>query len=65
MYGEPFKRVDMPERIERDIAEHEVFLSFYDDIGAEAFHEWWEEEGSARFREWCEKNPDYVSAILD
>lgn len=36
--------------------EHEVLLSFNNDIGAELFESWWHVEGINHFKEWTEKN---------
>ena len=40
--------------INRNIAEHEVFLSFNNDEDAVAFQEWLQEEGLAKFDEWMD-----------
>ena len=38
----------------RDIHEHEVFISFNNDSGAEAFMEWWWDKGEKAFNKWCD-----------
>jgi len=38
--------------IERDVKEHEVFLSFDDDSDAHDFKDWWTDEGSYLFDCW-------------
>lgn len=40
----------------RDPKRHEIFLSFYDDSGAEGFRRWWNKEGSEIFNEWYKNN---------
>lgn len=40
--------------IEREIAEHEVFLSFVNDIDAELFHDWWNAKGFKLFEKWAD-----------
>jgi hypothetical protein len=45
---------DMPRVIDRQVHEHEVFLSFNSDSDAEWFHDWWAVEGWARFSAWAE-----------
>ena len=50
-----FTRVDIDQnemRITKDLAEHELFLSFVDDVGAEKFCDWWHEVGSEQFGDW-------------
>ncbi len=44
-----------PETIDARVAEHEVFISFNNDSGAEAFHEFWHTEGKEAFEKWQEK----------
>ncbi len=39
--------------IQRYLWDHEIFLSFNDDMGAEAFDVWWEEVGQEVFAQWC------------
>jgi len=39
------------------LAEHEVFMSFTDDIDAERFDEWWQLEGSVQFQKYINENP--------
>lgn len=36
-----------------DFADHEVFMAFYNDTGAEAFMEWWHLEGRKAFVSYC------------
>ena len=43
--------------IRRNIHEHEIFMSFVDDEGAELFDMWWRKEGNKAFQEWAE-DPD-------
>jgi hypothetical protein len=54
-----FKRVDLKQEKQVHFAEHEILLSFYDDLGAEAFQEWWNEVGSESFAEWIKRNSKY------
>lgn len=41
--------------VERNIAEHEVFMSFVNDSDAELFREWWNGPGWELFRDWVGK----------
>jgi len=50
------KEPDLRRTIDRDIAPHEIFISFVDDEDAVNFYEWWYEEGLKIFQEWCDKN---------
>ena len=52
---EPFVDVQLRDRIEREIAEHEVFMSFTNDDDAEQFTYWWEEEGAIHFQDWLNR----------
>ncbi len=54
-----FSRVELKEEKTFHRAEHEVFLSFDDDAGAEAFYEWWEEQGAEQFGQFCAQHPDF------
>jgi len=36
------------------LGEHEILLSFRDDLGAEAFYDYWLTEGRKVFDQWCE-----------
>ena len=54
-----FERVVKGMRLSRDLAEHEVFMSFNDDSGAYAFQDWWSEEGEKQFAEWCLESDEY------
>lgn len=49
---EKFDRVEFKRELMRDVYEHEVFLSFYDDEGAEVFEYFWNEEGAAAFKKY-------------
>lgn len=53
-----FDRVEIQQEIFRRLAEHEVFLSFTDDIGAEAFQDWWYNFGAELFGQWYEENKE-------
>lgn len=53
-----FERVEFKRETCRDIHEHEVFMAFYDDKGAEMFYYWWAEEGSELFNKYYEENKD-------
>jgi hypothetical protein len=41
-----------PRVIDREIHDHEVYLRFYGDSGAEDFWSWWHEKGEADFFAW-------------
>lgn len=43
---------DLPRTIEREIHEHEVFLSFTNDEDAYNFYDWWADEGEHLFNKW-------------
>ena len=45
---------DLRTTIERDIHEHEVFISFVNDEDAVLFHEWWQAHGWKAFKKWAE-----------
>lgn len=49
---------DMPRQASLDIAEHEILLSFINDIDAEMFSDWWNTRGLDQFKKWAEKNGD-------
>ena len=34
------------------VAEHEVFMAFYNDADAGSFRDWWAEKGASLFNEW-------------
>jgi hypothetical protein len=44
------------------MAEHEILLSFNDDLGAEAFQYYWTGPGATEFATWCKLN-NYGDAI--
>lgn len=44
------------EQIRRDVHDHEVFLSFTDDVHAYAFEEWLKDAGFSSFKEWLVKH---------
>lgn len=46
---------DIPDQIERDIADHEVFLSFNGDSDAILFREWFAVKGWPAFKKWAEE----------
>lgn len=52
---------DVEVSLERDtvvrLADHEILLSFTNDIGAVAFDRWWHEIGHAQFEKWSAKQP--------
>jgi len=55
---EKFTDVSFPREFpSQRLAEHEVFMSFTNDIDAERFDEWWNTEGSAYFQKYVEANP--------
>lgn len=43
---------DFPQEFRSGIAEHEVFMSFLNDIDAEIWFNWWHEEGYKGFLEY-------------
>jgi hypothetical protein len=43
---------EIKQTIERDVAEHEVFISFCNDDDAALFYEWLESTGMKLFRGW-------------
>jgi len=45
------------------VGEHELFLSFKSDSGAEAFSEWLNDCGQKQFVEWCEKSKMYKDEV--
>ncbi len=47
--------VILKDNIEREINEHEVFLSFNSDDGALAFYNWWNDEGEYIFNNYVNK----------
>lgn len=47
--------------IRHEIAEHQILLSFYDDVGAEAFDDWWRNEGAEEFANWVNSNEQFAS----
>lgn len=49
---------DLPRQITRDIYEHEVLLSFRNDLGAYLFDEWWNSSGKVEFERWVRDNPE-------
>ena len=53
--SEKFERVSIKREISRDIHEHEIFLSFHDDEGAEYFSYWFESEGRKQFADYLKR----------
>ena len=45
------------------LGEHEILLSFRNDIGAEAFYYFWTDDGADLFVEWCERDETFKVAI--
>ena len=43
---------NMPRERTVRFSEHEVYISFNDDLGAELFDAWWQEAGLTHFRNW-------------
>ena len=43
----------------RKCFEHEILLSFYDDVGAYAFREWWDDVGSKQMFEWMKGHDEH------
>jgi hypothetical protein len=43
-------------QIVREVAEHEVFLSFLHDSDAVMFQDWWNIKGSALWLKWADAN---------
>jgi len=39
--------------------DHEILMSFINDLGAEAFDSWWYEEGAELFNNWLKDHPDF------
>lgn len=39
------------------LSDHEILLSFVNDIGAVAFDRWWDEQGETLFEKWAAKQP--------
>ena len=52
---------DMRDQFVRDVAEHEVLLSFNSDEHAYAFNDWWLMKGSQQFVDWVrdERHPEH------
>ena len=43
-------------------AEHEIFLSFTDDLDAEIFYNWWRETGLEQFKQyWINQNKEELN----
>lgn len=42
--------------IMRDVFEHEIFLSFVNDLDAEMFENWWFLQGKSKFNQWVKEN---------
>lgn len=59
MDNKQFLRVTVKQDFERPLYEHEFLLSFFDDLGAEAFGHWWIKEGNALFCKWVEGQEYY------
>lgn len=56
---EPISIIEKPSELREmtaSLAEHEVLLSFVDDVDAELFSEWWNATGFLLFKEYGEKN---------
>jgi len=47
---------DSPREIDRSIHEHEIFLSFVNDVDAEMFNDWWNTDGFKAFEKWATKH---------
>ena len=60
-----FERVDFNDSKDIIFADHEILLSFIDDIGAKAFYEWWNMKngGADRFGTWCLKHKRFKEAM--
>jgi hypothetical protein len=62
------ENVKIKEEITSQIPDHQVLLSFRDDIHGEAFCDWWEANGKREFKKWCDefegfmKNPEKKDA---
>jgi hypothetical protein len=49
----PFTAVDLPRQLPaKDVADHQVFMSFVNDDDAIDFREWWDDAGALAFAEW-------------
>lgn len=46
-------KMDFHRRREVRFADHEVFMTFHNDAGTEAFMEWWAAQGQAAFVHYC------------
>lgn len=46
--------VSLPDQIIRRIGEHEILLSFNDDVQAYAFSDWWYSVGIKKFKKWTD-----------
>lgn len=46
-------------------AENEIWISFNDDIGAEAFDAWWHSVGYKTFVKWAEQDEYFKQALED
>lgn len=49
---------DMQREFTRHLAEHEIMLSFVNDVGAEMFTDWWNSEGVYEFEAWVKENKE-------
>jgi len=56
---EVFTEVSISDEKTVHFAEHEIYMSFTDDEGAEAFEEWWNEAGALNFQQWINKHKYY------
>jgi len=60
-----FTRVDTTKKeITHHLGDYEVLLSFFDDLGAEAFEEWWYRHGAKEFGDWCGKFPEFKGLVV-
>ena len=54
-----FQRVNFKRHTEFRLAGHEMFLSFFDDSGADAFDLWLYSEGLELFNKWLKTSSNY------
>lgn len=59
MASKKFADVHMPAELPaKELADHEIFLSFRNDSDAYAFHEWWNDKGSIDFQKYVDEHKD-------
>jgi hypothetical protein len=54
--GLPVDEPELKREIEREVHEHETFLSWVNDKDAVMFEAWWNTKGFKEFAKWAEKH---------